>query len=86
MTKMFIDYVVLRSVKKLSLELHKSKIINLLLLLHLFNFFSLFSSLYPFRFPISDDYYAPRPAERSDAGRGAFYFFPYSDSYQVTTC
>ena len=30
-------------------------------------------------------YYAPRPAEGSEAGRGAFYFSPYSDSYQVTT-
>ena len=30
-------------------------------------------------------YYAPRPAEQSDAGRRAFYFSPNSDSYQVTT-
>ena len=29
-------------------------------------------------------YYAPRPAERSEAGWGAFYFSAYSDSYQVT--
>ena len=31
------------------------------------------------------NYYAPRPAERSDAGRGAFYFLAHSDLYQVTT-
>ena len=29
--------------------------------------------------------YAPRPAERSEAGQGAFYFSAYSDLYQVTT-
>ena len=26
-------------------------------------------------FSVSDAYYAPRPAERSEAGRGAFLFF-----------
>ena len=30
-------------------------------------------------------YYAPRPAKQSKVGQGAFYFFPYSDLYQVTT-
>ena len=30
-------------------------------------------------------YYAPRPAERSKVGRGAFYFSAHSDLYQVTT-
>ena len=30
-------------------------------------------------------YYPPRPAERSEAGQGAFYFSPHSDLYQVTT-
>ena len=30
-------------------------------------------------------YYAPRPAEQSEAGRGAFYFSAYSDLYQTTT-
>ena len=30
-------------------------------------------------------YYGPRPGKRSEAGRGAFYFSAYSDSYQVTT-
>ena len=33
----------------------------------------------------SYDYCAPRPAEQSEAGRGAFYFSAYSDLYQVTT-
>ena len=38
-----------------------------------------------FLFHFFSFYYAPRPAERSEAGRGAFYFSAHSDSYQVTT-
>ena len=30
-------------------------------------------------------YYAPRPAERSEGGQGAFYFSAHSDLYQYTT-
>ena len=30
-------------------------------------------------------YYAPHPAERSEAGWGAFYFSPHSDLHQVAT-
>ena len=33
----------------------------------------------------SFNYYAPRPAEQSEAGRGAFYFLANSDWYRVTT-
>ena len=31
------------------------------------------------------NYYAPCPAERSEAERGAFFLLPHSDLYQVTT-
>ena len=55
----------------------------LLFMISFFWFPTFFYFLFFFDFLLF--YYTPRPAERSDAGRGSFYFPPHSDLHQVTT-